>query len=717
MLIKSYRTALITLFVMTLVFTVIGVLINTYTRTTQAMLAFSGGVTHEIADKIIQRTTTLFHEAEIHLQVNSKVSLLEKQNIIAAQDQWLAVFWQQLQLSPYVASIYIADTKGNFVQARRDPRLATRVIDHRPDQQQNESWIYRDQNYQKLAHVNKASDYDPRQRPWFKQSSQKTQPHWSSVYRFHGTGETGITVSMPYLNAQGQIVAILGVDITLNVLSTFLSQQYFGKEDIAALINGKNELIAYPLRLEFQTKQATPLSQSSQSLAFPKLDEQVTQQWFVQAWLSYQQQRKNTLPPHDINNDADNTVFAYEGRHYVATTVDLPAITGQDWKLLIAAPEDDLLGTVKRSLQETFVISLIILIVFMVIMSLATIPFFTPVLRLARNTRLINEHRLNEVQPVSSPFREIRQMDSALQQMKTGLETFCKYAPTQVIQHFMAHNETIAIGGEEREMILFSAGIQHIEKLYRQTDSTEVVNSLSAYLHEFSDVIVKEQGTIDQHVGDVLSAFWGAPTLQSDAAIRACYAALSCVEAKNKLQQHWRHTDQTVLEPQISLHASQAIVGHLGSETRLQYTVLGEAVKLNNQLLSLNTYYGVDILLSHFVYKQVKAVFHCRLLDCIKTDSSDEPLRLYALLAKKETALAHDIALFVERYQQAFHYYAQQAWAKAIDSLIALQHDYPYDKSTQLLLARCQSFQQHQPWGKAWDGSVSLVDITTEMKG
>jgi len=518
MFIKSYRTALIVFFVMTLVFTVIGVLINTYTRTTQAMLTFSGSITHEIADKIIQRTTTLFHEAEIHLQVNSKVSVRESHDIIAAQDQWLAIFWQQLQLSPYVTSLYIADAKGSFVQARRDPRLATRVIDRRPHRNSsqntrqplaNDAWVYRDQHYQPLAHIDKISDFDPRQRPWFKQSWQKKQPHWSSVYHFHATKEAGITVSMPYLNAQGEVLAILGVDITLNVLSHFLSQQYFGKEDIAALISRQGELIAYPLRLEFQTEPKAK-SKSPSALAFPKLDQYVTQQWFVQAWQTYQQ-RKNS--PHALaaENEMNNLVFAHEGRNYVAAIVDLPMNIGQDWQLLIAAPEADLLGTLKRSLQETFVISLIILIFFMIIMSLVAIPFFSPVLRLARNTRLIMERRLDEVQPVTSSFREIRQMDESLHQMKTGLETFCKYAPTQVIQHFIANDETIGIGGEAREMVFFSASIQHIEAFYTQAESREVIDSLSAYLDDFGEAIHQEQGTIDQHIGDVLSAFWGAP--------------------------------------------------------------------------------------------------------------------------------------------------------------------------------------------------------------
>jgi len=200
--------------------------------------------------------------------------------------------------------------------------------------------------------------------------------------------------------------------------------------------------------------------------------------------------------------------------------------------------------------------------------------------------------------------------------------------------------------------------------------------------------------------------------LQADAAIRACYAALSCIEAKNNLQQQWRHTEQIVLEPQISLHAGQAIVGHLGSETRLQYTVLGKAVKVNDQLRKLNAYYGVDILLSEPLYEQVKAVFHCRLLDCIKDESSTEPMRLYALLAKKETLLAHDIVVLVERYQQALQYYQQQAWQEAIEVLTLLHNDYPDDQATQRLLARCQTFQQHPPWDNRWDGSVALTSIT-----
>jgi hypothetical protein len=263
-------------------------------------------------------------------------------NLTEDATRWQTIFWQQLQISNQVNSYYLADMQGNMVQAFRLPQWATRVITRQGDTAQ-EQLVYRQPNFSPLpvAHVVRPTTYDPRTRPWFQTSLNTPERNWSAAYRFESSKKIGVTLSQALQNAQGQTIGIFGVDLTLEGLADFLSQQVFGDYDIAMIINDENDIIAHPLRLKLKASE-TELLQSGR---LPNLDMvSPAQTWVVQA--------AALSPPDDITEPMQLSHFDQAGTRYWALRYRFPPEVNARWTLLIIAPEADLLGGTQGALQE-----------------------------------------------------------------------------------------------------------------------------------------------------------------------------------------------------------------------------------------------------------------------------------------------------------------------------------------------------------------------------
>jgi hypothetical protein len=177
-LIKSYKSAFITLFVVLLVGTVSAVAVNAYRRASEVSLALSAETIAEISEKTVQRTVAIFEAAWADLEVNELV--IGGRDILAHQEELLRLFWRQIHLTPQLLSLYVADHRGSFVQAREQPQLVTRVID-RTAERPREALVYRDRDYRAIAHINGGGLYDPRERPWFQAARPDGRVYWSDV--------------------------------------------------------------------------------------------------------------------------------------------------------------------------------------------------------------------------------------------------------------------------------------------------------------------------------------------------------------------------------------------------------------------------------------------------------------------------------------------------------------------------------------------------------
>ncbi|MDD5391981.1 MAG: cache domain-containing protein [Thiothrix sp.] len=347
--IKPSRKVVALLFVALLLGALVFALTGAYKRADAVTNGIASRMMTEIGKIVIQRTTTILQSTETQLKTDAVLTQYTNGTALPdAHTYWLPLFWKQLELNPQVSAIYIADTQGNFIKADRLPRWATRVLDTRSGTPL-EKRVYRQADYSALAHTETPIQYDPRTRPWYA-SAKDGKPgtvYWSGIYRFASIDAVGITASIPFFDTQNKLAGVLAADITLQGLSDFLSEQAFGDHDVALIINAQQELVAYPTRLGLDAA-ATAAQQAGRLPTLAMLDPE-------QAWVNEAYQRQT--------QGQQAQPFAFNGDSYIPVVMDFPNQPA-GWKLLVVAPEDDLLAGANRSIAENLTLSLFALLLF-----------------------------------------------------------------------------------------------------------------------------------------------------------------------------------------------------------------------------------------------------------------------------------------------------------------------------------------------------------------
>src|SRR5262249_3642719 len=145
----------------------------------------------------------------------------------------------------------------------------------------------------------------------------------------------------------------------------------------------------------------------------------------------------------------------------------------------------------------------------------------------------------------------------------------------------------------------------------------ELIDLVSEYLGEMSNIIIYSGGTLDKYIGDAIMAFWNAPEPLAHHPLVACKVAISCQQRLRELQPAWQQRGLPALQCRIGLYTGPVLVGNLGSHQRMDYTVIGDTVNVASRLESLNKYYGTSILIGDTVYEAARDTFLCRQIDVV----------------------------------------------------------------------------------------------------
>ncbi len=690
----TYKTAILLLAIALMTVTVVAVVWNTHRKTTDMAVQLSGRIVSEVGAKIVTRTADLLHIAESHLVGNAAVA--SSTDLIPGQDLFTNLFWQQVTFTPEIQSIYLADGTGSFVQARQAPRLATRVID-RTVKPPTERWMYRDDHYRAIAHLDREVAYDPRERPWYRGTDPQRRIYWTDVYRYESTHKPGVTASYPVLGANGRIKAVLGADISLEDLSGFLSKQEVGRHSTALVIDGKGRIVAHPTQLDLS--HGRPDSDGLIPVTETGLP------WITDA---YRAIRAGTGADGDKVDDGRHYISSTEGNNYVSRVIGFGERFGLPWSLLIIVGEADTLTDANRALSESLVLSAIILVVSLVIAYYVALQFSEPVKQLAANTRLIRDFRFDEVRDVRSRFCEIHDMNEAIKCMRDGLKLLESHLPPEVARHVMHGHEPEDLQARLMELPVLCSVVHNLGLLYNAELPDAVTSLLAAQVERGSGIIKREKGTLDTFNGDILSAFWGAPSPVEHAAYHACRAALACstcMDSANRYAPNGRR-----VERHIGIDLGRALVGNVGTAGHIRYTAVGRPIEIASRLRDLNSIYGTRVIVSDTIQRDVQEHFHFRMLDAVQIGTGLRGIRMYELICEKAASVASGDLEFFRGCELAFQAYRDKRWGEAIALWQEAGKYRPGDPAIRLLIDRCSEFEAGRGGvallPKDWDGAM-----------
>lgn len=207
---------------------------------------------------------------------------------------------------------------------------------------------------------------------------------------------------------------------------------------------------------------------------------------------------------------------------------------------------------------------------------------------------------------------------------------FSNYVSKSIVDELIKHPEKLELGGEDKDITVLFSDIRGFTTLSEKLTPQELVAHLNKYLSAMTDIIFKYEGTLDKYVGDEIMAFWNAPLEQENHARLACLTALEMMSILGELNENW--PEEKKLNIGIGLNTGIMTVGNMGSQSRMDYTLMGDNVNLGARLEGTNKIYGTNIIISEFTFKEIKDDFICRELDNIRVKGKKRPVKIFEIL-------------------------------------------------------------------------------------
>lgn len=282
---------------------------------------------------------------------------------------------------------------------------------------------------------------------------------------------------------------------------------------------------------------------------------------------------------------------------------------------------------------------------------------------------------------------------------------FMQYLSPEVVQQVIANPALLKLGGAKREITAFFSDVQGFTTISEKLTPEEVVKLLNKYLTAMTDLILKYGGTVDKYEGDAIVAFFGAPIPHPDHAVRCCNAAVDMQKDLNQLRRQWVDEGYPEVIARIGINTGEAIVGNMGSEQRMDYTMMGNTVNTAARFEGANKKYGTFTMISEATYEYIRDKFVVRKLDMLRVVGKSKPDTVYELVGRIGEVPEEKISI-INQYHEALEVYNQWEWRRARDMFKVLADKFQ-DGPSMMYQERCSDFMETPP-PEDWDGVFVL---------
>ena len=295
--------------------------------------------------------------------------------------------------------------------------------------------------------------------------------------------------------------------------------------------------------------------------------------------------------------------------------------------------------------------------------------------------------------------------------------TFGTYISPQLIEQMIDEKTEPQLGGEEAVHTALFTDIQSFSRFSEKLPPTELVELLNEYLTEMTNILLDNNGTLDKYIGDAIVAFYGAPVPVIDHAYKACLTAILMQDRLKELRKKWllqgERWPEVVhhMQMRIGIHTGNMVTGNMGSEHRMNYTMMGDTVNIASRLEASAKQYGIYTQISEETYFAVKDRISVRELDNVRVVGKENPVKTYELISLKgqEPEWYKEIN---EPFSRGIDFFQKGEFKKAkhlFEETTKTENMFPGRTKTPSLLyvERCNALIKNPP--KKWDGVWSLT--------
>ncbi|MFC7420169.1 CHASE2 domain-containing protein [Iodobacter arcticus] len=277
-------------------------------------------------------------------------------------------------------------------------------------------------------------------------------------------------------------------------------------------------------------------------------------------------------------------------------------------------------------------------------------------------------------------------------------QLFGQYVVPELVERMSEDPEKYTMVGQNRPLSVLFTDVRSFTKISEGMPADELSRFMNEFLTEISTVIRHQHlGTIDKYIGDCVMAFWGAPVFDPEHAENAVLAALEIQVAIDKLNPKLVARNWPEISVGVGVNTGNVTVGDMGSQFRMNYTVMGDAVNLASRIEGLTKYYGVSILVSEYTRAAAPNLVY-REIDRVRVMGKSEAVTLY-----EPQPLGTDQESILMLFHESLKLYRNQQWDLAELQLLNLQKLDTACRLYELYLQRIQHFRQTPP-AAGWDG-------------
>lgn len=181
---------------------------------------------------------------------------------------------------------------------------------------------------------------------------------------------------------------------------------------------------------------------------------------------------------------------------------------------------------------------------------------------------------------------ENTQLTERIQREAVVRSNFERYFAPDLANQIASSAEAVQLGGQKRPVVVFFSDIRGFTSMSENMSPDEIASLLTEYFTEMVEKVFEHGGTLDKFMGDAIMALWGAPIAHEDDADRAMRCAIEQMATLEQLNQKWAHEGRQQVKIGIGINFGEVFAGNIGSDRRLEYTVIGDAVNVASRLCS-----------------------------------------------------------------------------------------------------------------------------------